>query len=94
LFEDDQGTERRILVWDVPATGYDQMSTVPPCGDRARLQYPLAMAADGIQPHATSTWPGAVVRKCLQARAASLHTSSDRMKAAGIVQAGAPVLAT
>ncbi|MEV0235877.1 hypothetical protein [Nonomuraea sp. NPDC050786] len=47
------------------------------------------MASEGIQPHATSTWPGAVLRKRLQAKAASLR-SNDRMKAVGIVQAGDP----
>ncbi|MGW4412379.1 peptide deformylase, partial [Nonomuraea sp. NPDC004702] len=92
LFEDDHDTEWRIVVWDVPATSYDQRSTVPAAGDRARRQYPLAMAADGVVPQATSTWPGTVVRERLQAKTASLR-SSDRMKAAGIVQAGDPVLA-
>ncbi|WP_433513749.1 peptide deformylase [Nonomuraea sp. CA-143628] len=92
LFEDDDDTEWRVLVWDVPATGYDQMRTVPTAGDRARRQYPLAMAADGVVPQATSTWPGTVVRRRLQAKAASLR-SSDRMKAAGILQVGDPILA-
>ena len=92
LFDDDRDTEWRILVWDVPATGYDQVSTVPPPGDRARLQYPLALAAGGVEPQSTSTWSGSVVRKRLQAKSARLRTSSDRMKAAGIVQAGDPVL--
>jgi hypothetical protein len=29
LLDDDDDTAWRILVWDVPATGYDQRSTVP-----------------------------------------------------------------
>jgi peptide deformylase len=93
LFEDDHDTEWRILVWDVPATGYDQMSTVPPAGDRARLQYPIAMAADGVRPQGMSRWPGTVVRKRLQAKAESLRAGSGRMRAAGIIQAGDPILA-
>jgi peptide deformylase len=94
LFEDDDNTQWRIQVWDVPATGYYQRSTVPPPGDRGRLQYPLAMVADGVEPQATSTWPGTVVRKRLQAKAASMRASSDQMKAVGIVQVGDPVLTT
>ncbi|TDC00699.1 hypothetical protein E1267_33930 [Nonomuraea longispora] len=62
LHDDEYDTEWRILVWDVPATEYSQYSTVPSPGDRARLGYALAMAAENIAPHAKSTWPGHVVR--------------------------------
>lgn len=55
-------------MWDVPATGYDFLSRVPPVGDRARLGYALALVIEGGQPHAVSTWPGAEVRKRLQAK--------------------------
>jgi hypothetical protein len=78
LFEDDYDTCWRIQVWDVPATGYDQRSSVPPPGDRARLQYPLAMTADGIEPQATSTWPGTVVRKRLQDKQAAQQPTDRR----------------
>ncbi|MFG1620201.1 hypothetical protein ACGFI3_46270 [Nonomuraea wenchangensis] len=71
LFDDDADTQWRIQVWDIPATGYDQRSAVPPPGDRVRLQYPLVLVADGIEPQATSTWPGAVVRKRLQDKQAA-----------------------
>ncbi|GAA4932021.1 hypothetical protein HD597_012851 [Nonomuraea thailandensis] len=80
LFEDHDDTWWRIQVWDVPATGYDQRSTVPPPGDRARLQYPLAMAADGIEPQATRTWPGTVVRKRLQAKQAAQQAADRRQQ--------------
>jgi hypothetical protein len=46
LLDDEDDTEWRILVWDVPATEYSQFSTVPPPGDSARLAYPLAMASE------------------------------------------------
>ncbi|MGW4411787.1 hypothetical protein ACWEJ6_47750, partial [Nonomuraea sp. NPDC004702] len=91
LFEDDNATEWRILVWDVPATSHEQMSTVPAAGDRVRRLYPLAMVADGVVPRATRTWPGLVVRECLRAKAANSR-GSDRMKAVGILQVGVPVL--
>ncbi|MEV7010734.1 hypothetical protein [Streptosporangium sp. NPDC051022] len=68
LFEDQDDTEWRVLVWDVPATGYDLRSPVPPHGDRTRLGYALALAIEGGEPHATSTWSGVVVRKRLQAK--------------------------
>lgn len=68
LLEDDDDTEWRILVWDVPATDYHLRSSVPPAGDRARLGYALALAVEGGEPHATSTWPGADVRDRLRAK--------------------------
>lgn len=66
LFEDEYDTEWRILVWDVPATDYSQYNTVPPPGDSLRRGYALAMAAENIEPHAISTWPGSVIRRRLQ----------------------------
>lgn len=65
LLDDEDDTEWRIQVWDVPATEYSQYSTVPPPGDRLRLGYALAMAVDSIEPHSVSTWPGSVVRRRL-----------------------------
>ncbi|MFS1305324.1 hypothetical protein [Streptosporangium longisporum] len=61
----EHDTDWRILVWDVPATGYDQRSTVPPAGDPLRAGYALAMAIEGGEPHYLGTWSGADVRKRL-----------------------------
>jgi hypothetical protein len=33
LYDDVDDTEWRIRVWDIPGTGYDEISTVPPPGD-------------------------------------------------------------
>ncbi|MEU6718319.1 hypothetical protein ABZ897_43210 [Nonomuraea sp. NPDC046802] len=79
LLDDDDDTAWRILVWDVPATGYDQRSTVPPAGDRTRLQYALALAIEGGEPHHMSTWPGAEVRKNLLVRAAAQDGKAPRV---------------
>ncbi|WP_336213590.1 hypothetical protein [Nonomuraea sp. LPB2021202275-12-8] len=65
LLDDEDDTEWRIQVWDVPATEYSQYSTVPPPGDRVRLGYARAMAIENIEPHSVSTWPGSVVRRRL-----------------------------
>jgi hypothetical protein len=68
LYEDDEDTEWRIRVWDIHATGYDQISTVPPPGDRVRRNYPLAMMTDKIESHSTVTLPNRVVRDRLRAK--------------------------
>ncbi|GGO10219.1 hypothetical protein GCM10010116_20550 [Microbispora rosea subsp. aerata] len=68
LWEDEDDTQWRIQVWDVHATGYDQINSVPEPGDRARRQYPLALRAERIPPQLIVTFPGDVVRNRLQAK--------------------------
>jgi hypothetical protein len=76
LYEDREDTEWRIRVWDIHATGYDQISTVPQPGDRIRRNYPLAMMTDKIEPHSTVTWPNRVVRDRLRVKQAA-HTATS-----------------
>ncbi|MEV7807467.1 hypothetical protein AB0O28_31420 [Microbispora sp. NPDC088329] len=68
LYEDEDDTQWRIQIWDVRATGYDRISSVPPPGDGARQQYPLALRAERIPPQLVVTFPGDVVRSRLQAK--------------------------
>ncbi|MEV4250190.1 hypothetical protein AB0J63_43150 [Streptosporangium canum] len=78
LFDDDHGTDWRILVWDVPTTGYDQRSTVPPPGDPLRAGYALALAIEGGEPHYVGTWNGVDVRKRLRDLAVRAEASRTR----------------
>jgi hypothetical protein len=73
LYEDRDETEWRIRVWDIHATGYGQINTVPPPGDRVRRSYPLAMMAEEIEPHSTVTWSNRVVRDRFRVKRAA-HT--------------------
>jgi hypothetical protein len=74
----EHGTDWRILVWDVPATGYDQRSTVPPPGDPLRAGYALAMAIEGGEPHYVGIWNGVDVRKRLRDLAMRAEASRTR----------------
>lgn len=71
LYEDGEDIEWRIRVWDIYATGYDQISTVPQPGDRVRRNYPLAMMADKIEPASIVTLPSRVVRDRLRVKQAA-----------------------
>ncbi|MFF5248880.1 hypothetical protein ACFY3V_31755 [Streptosporangium sp. NPDC000095] len=65
-------------MWDVPATGYDQRSTVPPPDDPLRVGYALAMAIEGGEPHYVGRWSGADVRKRLRDLMARAEASRTR----------------
>ena len=68
LWEDAYDTRWRIRLWDIPATGYDEYSTVPLPGDPTRRNYPVAMAVDRVEPTSVITLPCEVVRRRLTAK--------------------------
>lgn len=67
LYEDDE-TEWRIQVWDIPVPGYDQFGTVSPARDPARQEYPFALLAERVPPQSVVTIPGEEFRTRLHAK--------------------------
>lgn len=76
LHEDEHDTQWRVQVWDIRATGYDQICGVPPAGDLARRQYPLTLRAERIAPQVIVTVTGEVVRNTLRAK----HAAQQRAR--------------
>ncbi|TCN28885.1 hypothetical protein EV644_14227 [Kribbella orskensis] len=62
---DEYDTSLRIRLWDVPSTGYEAISTVPPSDDPARLTYPIVLSAANIDPTNVITLAGNIVRGSL-----------------------------
>jgi hypothetical protein len=65
LYEDEYDTSLRMRLWDIPSTGYEAISTVPPSDDPARLTYPIVLSAANIDPTNVITLAGNIVRGSL-----------------------------